>query len=375
MSGARQRRTPSGTSPSPPSRSPGQGVPAGRRAGGFALSGVAVLLGLVGMVALCITGTLLLESEPAVAAPAGEDGLKGLAAGFDEAAGRRAFAHVEGGARRDGGADHRGSGERGGGPGVHHPAAPPGAALASSDVLIEVGTQRPSGAFTTSFLGGIAISYANLTNVVCRISRAKEEGAKGREHAVLLNSHFDSVIGSTGAGDDLSQVGVMLELASQLASRPTLLEHAVVLLFNGGEESNWPAAHGFVNDASPVQLQTPAAPEDIGGKEGQWVASLRVVLVMEAIGSGGREMLMRDYGGGSVDLPGIRPRGAAAARKRIADEIFKSGAFPGDTDLRVLAHPSGPLPGADLIFAENGFGYHTGKDAPGRIQVGDLARC
>ena len=66
-----------------------------RNAGGVALSGVAVLMGLVGMVALCITGTLFVESEPAVAAPAGEDGLKGLAASFDEAAGRRAYEHVE----------------------------------------------------------------------------------------------------------------------------------------------------------------------------------------------------------------------------------------------------------------------------------------
>jgi hypothetical protein len=30
---------------------------------------------------------------------------------------------------------------------------------ASPDVLVEFGTQHPSGAYTTSFLGGIAISY------------------------------------------------------------------------------------------------------------------------------------------------------------------------------------------------------------------------
>jgi len=95
MSGARQRRTPSGTSQSAAPSSSGQVPPVSRNAGGGALSGVAVLLGLVGMVALCVTGTLLVEGEPSSPAPAGEDGLKGLAASFDEAAGRRAYEHVE----------------------------------------------------------------------------------------------------------------------------------------------------------------------------------------------------------------------------------------------------------------------------------------
>ena len=79
-------------------------------------------------------------------------------------------------------------------------------AAAHADVRVEVAVQRPSGSFNTDFLGGINAVYQNVTNVVCRISRRTE--ARGTADALIINSHFDSAIGSPGAADDLSQVGI-----------------------------------------------------------------------------------------------------------------------------------------------------------------------
>ena len=56
----------------------------------------------------------------------------------------------------------------------------------------------------------IANVYQNLTNVVLRIA---PKGAAAARPAVLVNSHYDSTLGSVGASDAASCVCVMLELA------------------------------------------------------------------------------------------------------------------------------------------------------------------
>lgn len=63
--------------------------------------------------------------------------------------------------------------------------------------------------------------------------------------AVLVSAHVDSAPGSSGGSDDGAGVAVMLELARSLAMGPPLLG-PIVLLFNGAEESNQQAAHGFI---------------------------------------------------------------------------------------------------------------------------------
>jgi hypothetical protein len=111
---------------------------------------------------------------------------------------------------------------------------------------LEVERQTPSGEFVhAEFLGGFTSVYRNVTNVVARLSWA--EAGKGEiPHdqsqpmnlpSILINAHYDSVPGSPGASDDGVGVAVMLELARVLASGPPL-QHPVVFLFNGAEESN-----------------------------------------------------------------------------------------------------------------------------------------
>lgn len=60
-------------------------------------------------------------------------------------------------------------------------------------------------------------NYVNLSNIVIRVSDGTE---KGKEHAVLINSHLDSTLPSPGAADDALSVGVMLECARVLVNTP-----------------------------------------------------------------------------------------------------------------------------------------------------------
>lgn len=62
-----------------------------------------------------------------------------------------------------------------------------------------------------------------------------------------------------------------------------------MLLFNGAEETNWQAAHGFITTDSPLQVLgvTPLV------EPFSWRTNLKAVINLEAIGAGGREFLVR----------------------------------------------------------------------------------
>ncbi|CDO70121.1 hypothetical protein BN946_scf184783.g5 [Trametes cinnabarina] len=78
-------------------------------------------------------------------------------------------------------------------------------------------------------------TYVNLTNIIVRVSDGTE---KGKEHAVLVNSHLDSTLPSPGAADDALSVGVMLECIRVLVNTPGWEpKHAIIFLFNNAEES------------------------------------------------------------------------------------------------------------------------------------------
>ncbi|KAJ1426250.1 hypothetical protein B484DRAFT_397659, partial [Ochromonadaceae sp. CCMP2298] len=91
--------------------------------------------------------------------------------------------------------------------------------------------------------------------------------------SVLVNAHFDSIPGSPGGADDGVGVACMLEVLRVLTLGPPLTR-PVLFLFNGAEESNHQAAHGFVT-------QHP------------WAQSVQYVLNLEAIGSGGQELVFQ----------------------------------------------------------------------------------
>lgn len=69
-------------------------------------------------------------------------------------------------------------------------------------------------------------TYANLTNIVIRVSDSTSEGKK---HAVLVSAHLDSTLPSPGAADDALSVGVMLDCIRVLTHTPGWTpNHAII---------------------------------------------------------------------------------------------------------------------------------------------------
>jgi hypothetical protein len=89
-------------------------------------------------------------------------------------------------------------------------------AAADPDIAVDIAVQHPSGAFANPFLGGIDNVYANLTNVVFRIAQRHPPPHGG---AILVNAHFDSSLGSLGAGDDAAQARAPARRAPRPATR------------------------------------------------------------------------------------------------------------------------------------------------------------
>ncbi|RDX80743.1 Endoplasmic reticulum metallopeptidase 1, partial [Mucuna pruriens] len=67
---------------------------------------------------------------------------------------------------------------------------------------------------------------------------------------VLLFGAKDDVYNREGAGDDSSSVAVMLELARGLSQSASGLKHAVIFLFNTGEDEGLNGSHSFITQVS-----------------------------------------------------------------------------------------------------------------------------
>jgi Zn-dependent M28 family amino/carboxypeptidase len=140
------------------------------------------------------------------------------------------------------------------------------------------------------------------------------------DQAVLVNAHFDSVAGSPGASDDGIGVAVMLEATRSLVMGEAL-KKPVVMLFNGAEESNHHAAHGFIT-------------------QHKWAKSIKYLINLEAIGAGGREMVFQCNSGELMALYGKTvpfPHAHAVAHELFKHIIWRAAS----TDwLTILKHGS-----------------------------------
>lgn len=89
--------------------------------------------------------------------------------------------------------------------------------------------------------------YRGVQNIVVKLSNINDSYPEA-ENYMLLNSHFDTVPMSPGAGDDGTMTGVMLELLRVFAQQEPL-KHPVVFLFNGLEESGLQGSHAFIHNS------------------------------------------------------------------------------------------------------------------------------
>jgi len=84
--------------------------------------------------------------------------------------------------------------------------------------------------------------YQSIQNVVVKLSPKNATS----EAALLINSHFDSVPGSSGAGDAGMMCVIMLEVLRVITKYETPLTYSVVFLFNGAEENPLQGSHAFI---------------------------------------------------------------------------------------------------------------------------------
>ena len=121
------------------------------------------------------------------------------------------------------------------------------AAAHRPDLKVEVAREQVTGALSRQIVFGLEIAnvYNNLTNVILKISpkrsnttRSNGSSSTKPPPSVLMNAHYDSTLGSPGASDAASCVGVALEIARTIVANVSLpLAAPIVFLFNGGEET------------------------------------------------------------------------------------------------------------------------------------------
>ena len=178
--------------------------------------------------------------------------------------------------------------------------------------------------------------YENVDNIVARLSK---NGTKSK--ALLINSHYDSAKEGPGASDDGINVVVMLEvLRSLTADRNLEMECDIIFLFNDGEESGLLGSYEFVTNH-------------------KWAKDVIAFINLEAMGSGGREMLFQAT---SKKLMNSYIKTASYPFTTVfGQEIFQSGVVPSVTDFQIFQEYLN-VGGLDFAFIENGYVYHTKYD-------------
>lgn len=209
---------------------------------------------------------------------------------------------------------------------------------------LELSLQTPSSSFYIDFLGGMENVYRNVTNVVARLSWP---GTSKDSSAILVNAHFDSVPGSPGAADDGVGIAVMLESIESLGSSSVPLARPIVFLFNGAEEWVHHGAHGFIT-------QHP------------WARDIDYLINLEAIGSGGREMLFQCNSGQVAELYGRAapyPQASVLAHELFKHFLYRVASTDWSTFIRYGKDLYGrTIRGYDTAYVDNGYVYHTSFD-------------
>ncbi|XP_010250754.1 PREDICTED: endoplasmic reticulum metallopeptidase 1 isoform X2 [Nelumbo nucifera] len=219
---------------------------------------------------------------------------------------------------------------------------------AAPNIRIEIEETLVGGSFNMMFLGhGISLGYRNHTNIAMRISSTNTQDS---DPSVLVNGHFDSPLGSPGAGDCASCVASMLEIARLTVDSNWVPPRPIIFLFNGAEELFLLGSHGFM-------------------KTHKWRNTIGAFINVEASGTGGLDLVCQSGPGSWPSLvyaqSAIYPMAHSAAQ-----DVFP--VIPGDTDYRIFAEDYGNIPGLDIIFLLGGYFYHTSHDTADRLLPGSI---
>ncbi|XP_032585617.2 endoplasmic reticulum metallopeptidase 1 [Drosophila mojavensis] len=204
---------------------------------------------------------------------------------------------------------------------------------------MEVDIQRASGALRYTHMLNM---YQGVRNIIVKLTPKSSTS----ESYLLVNSHYDTVATSPGAGDDGFMVATMLEVLRVMATTPQSFEHPVVFLFNGAEETAFQASHGFIT-------------------QHKWAPNCKAVVNLDAAGSGGRDILFQSGPSNPWLVEYYKKHAKHPFATSLGEEIFQSGVIPSDTDFTAFVE-HGKIPGLDIAQIINGYIYHTKYD---RIDV------
>ncbi|KAE8023656.1 hypothetical protein FH972_009328 [Carpinus fangiana] len=219
---------------------------------------------------------------------------------------------------------------------------------AGSDISVDIEETVVNGSFSMMFLGySITLAYRNHINIVMRISSVDSQDT---DPSLLLNGHFDSPLGSPGAGDCGSCVASMLEVARVTVDSGWVPPRPIIFLFNGAEELFMLGSHGFM-------------------KTHKWRDTVGAFINVEASGTGGPDLVCQS-GPGSWPSDVYAKSAVYPMAHSAAQDVFP--VIPGDTDYRIFSQDYGNIPGLDIIFLLGGYFYHTSYDTMERLLPGSI---
>uniref|UniRef100_A0A0G4H619 Uncharacterized protein n=1 Tax=Chromera velia CCMP2878 TaxID=1169474 RepID=A0A0G4H619_9ALVE len=242
-----------------------------------------------------------------------------------------------------------------------------------------------NGTLFVPFLHGTNQVYTGHTNVAIKLT---PKTADPEAKAILVASHYDSAFGSPAGADANSMCAIMLETLRNLLNSSeeklgTQLQFPIIFNFNGGEEPILMASHGFVaqhpwvgGEGEEIAEKKTSRRKNVhlpppGGVPRN--SKVRVLLNLEAAGSGGKEIIFQAGPGVPWVLRAYGRAVSSPCGLSLAQDVFELKIFPGDTDYRVFRDYGG-MRGLDFAWANKGWVYHTSRDVAENVDKGSIQR-
>ncbi|KAG4075302.1 hypothetical protein HA402_003093 [Bradysia odoriphaga] len=187
--------------------------------------------------------------------------------------------------------------------------------------------------------------YTDIQNFVVKFSPA----SASTNHSLLVNTHFDSVPVSPGAGDDGIWVAVVLEIVRVLSKQDSAFENSIIFLFNGAEEVKLLGSHMFITQHHLAD-------------------DVKAFINLDSCGTGGKEVMFQSTPHNRWMMDYYKNVATHPTASVLGDELFKAGLIPSDTDFRNF-RDFGNIPGLDFAIYRNGYIYHTRYDAANLVPM------
>ncbi|KAI8638434.1 hypothetical protein BD408DRAFT_423060 [Parasitella parasitica] len=174
--------------------------------------------------------------------------------------------------------------------------------------------------------------FVHSRNVIVRLN-----GTSGKDEALLLNAHYDSVPTSNGVTDNGMGVVTTLEVMRYFVEHPP--RNTIIFLFNNFEEGGLLGCKTFIHHP--------------------WYAAVKLFINLEGAGAGGRAMMFR-----TSNLDAVKKLAGSSAKllhgSPLGNDMFKAQLIKSDTDYSVFLKDG--VPGLDIAFYAPRSHYHTPRD-------------